>query len=314
MTLGAAALVLFAFAKSVVLRVLLPLALAAASVALMLRGRRRPPRPRRFDLPLEPQPDRRAIALAGAEIAFHSGEGAPLFKATPPFGVTLVTSRARDRLVAAITSSEGAFYVGAALDPAARAACTRELARASILASDEVGLEAIGPDGEPVELPARELVALIDTLTRADATCLDRFVLSDARGAPVTLDQGELRARDVRFDLDAPLEWRALVFQEPFGQAVAVYQGTWIRQGANEIVLVSLLPAVAPLAWSTDAITGVAELDHAALRDLRLGQASPEPPPPAEQRVAIDRLFMLPLRAALDRAPRGSRRPSHANA
>ena len=33
-------------------------------------------------------------------------------------------------------------------------------------------------------------------------------------------------------------------------------------------------------------------------------QAAPEQPPPPEQRVAIERLFMLPLRSALDRAPR----------
>ena len=35
-------------------------------------------------------------------------------------------------------------------------------------------------------------------------------------------------------DLSAPLEWRAIVFQESFGSAVAVYQGTWIRQGAKD--------------------------------------------------------------------------------
>ena len=34
--------------------------------------------------------------------------------------------------------------------------------------------------------------------------------------------------------------------------------------------------------------------------------------PPTEQRVAIDRLFMLPLRCALDRAPRPSQQPTRA--
>jgi hypothetical protein len=33
-------------------------------------------------------------------------------------------------------------------------------------------------------------------------------------------------------------------------------------------------------------------------------QSLPDVPPPREQRVAIERLFMLPLRQALDRAPR----------
>jgi hypothetical protein len=41
-------------------------------------------------------------------------------------------------------------------------------------------------------------------------------------------------------------------------------------------------------------------------------QASPEAPPPSEQRVAIDRLFMLPVRSALDRAPRASHQPNRA--
>jgi hypothetical protein len=45
-------------------------------------------------------------------------------------------------------------------------------------------------------------------------------------------------------------------------------------------------------------------------RDLRLMEASPGEPPPRELRHAIDRVFMLPLRRALDRAPRISRVPS----
>jgi hypothetical protein len=43
-------------------------------------------------------------------------------------------------------------------------------------------------------------------------------------------------------------------------------------------------------------------------------QASPEQPPPSDQRVAIERLFMLPLRSALDRAPRASHQPNRAQA
>jgi hypothetical protein len=43
-------------------------------------------------------------------------------------------------------------------------------------------------------------------------------------------------------------------------------------------------------------------------------QATPEAPPPAEQRVAIDRLFMLPVRSALDRAPRTSHHAAPARA
>jgi hypothetical protein len=44
-------------------------------------------------------------------------------------------------------------------------------------------------------------------------------------------------------------------------------------------------------------------------------QATPEQPPPTEQRVAIDRHFMLPVRCALDRAPRAAQQqPNRARA
>jgi hypothetical protein len=48
-------------------------------------------------------------------------------------------------------------------------------------------------------------------------------------------------------------------------------------------------------------------VQRALVRDLRLMQSLPDLPPPREQRVAVERLFMLPLRQALDRAPRLTR-------
>ena len=53
--------------------------------------------------------------------------------------------------------------------------------------------------------------------------------------------------------------------------------------------------------------------DHArrsVQRDLALAHSPPGEPPPREQRLAIDPMFMLPLRQVLDRAPRISRMPS----
>jgi hypothetical protein len=44
--------------------------------------------------------------------------------------------------------------------------------------------------------------------------------------------------------------------------------------------------------------------------DAKLLQTVSGEPPPRELRRAIDRMFMLPLRRALDRAPRVSRAPS----
>ncbi len=81
-----------------------------------------------------------------------------------------------------------------------------------------------------------------------------------------------------------------------------MYQGTWVRQGTNELVLVCLLPAMTPAPDGLGASLG--PLDRGALRDLRLMQGTPESPPPADQRVAIDRLLMVPIRSALDKAPR----------
>jgi hypothetical protein len=120
--------------------------------------------------------------------------------------------------------------------------------------------------------------------------------LQDASGDPVVLDRGELRVGARRIDLSAPLEWRAFVFEELGVHAVSLCQATWVRQGDGEVVL------VAPLGEGGASIQGAP--------DARLMQAVTGDPPPRELRRAIDRLFMLPLRRALDRAPRISRAPS----
>jgi hypothetical protein len=311
--LGAGALMLVALAKSLVLRVLLPIALAAVAIVVIVRGRR-PPRTVRAAAAEAP----RGLSLSARALAFHSSTAPAIEVITlepfAPFGVTLLTTRSRDRLVCAITTAAGTFYVGAHCDAAERREHSAMLSRASVLSGDEVGLEAVAPDGLPLDLRMSELAALVRELSAIDPSCLDRLVLSDARGVPITLEAHELRVREARFDLAVPLEWRAIVFQEPFGQAVTIYQGTWVRQGTSEVVLLSLLPSIAPLgAQSASDGTGVPELDRATSRDLGLMQASPEEPPPADQRVAIDRMFMLPLRAALSRAPRavgaGTSRP-----
>lgn len=267
---------------------------------------------------------REASAVAVPELSLDASapSGRLLFKApggareqtllstSEPFGVTLLSTSRRDRAVAMLTSKAGTFCVGARFDSEARRAFAGLLERAFTVARDEAGLDAVGPDGEPILLPPAAFASLLDALGRLDRGCFDRLVLSDARGAPLTLEANELRAGERVFDLSAPLEWRGLVFQESFGPAIAVYQGTWIRQGSSEVVLVSLLPSLvsAGPASLTEG-SPLSSLDRAALRDLRLMQASPESPPPSDQRVAIERLFMLPLRGALDRAPRPSKQP-----
>jgi hypothetical protein len=93
---------------------------------------------------------------------------------------------------------------------------------------------------------------------------------------------------------------------------VALYQGTWVRQGGSEIVLVCLLPAITPAPEGEG--VALSSLDRGVLRDLRLMQGAPEDPPALDPRIAIDRLVMLPIRSALDKAPRPAAQPPHARA
>lgn len=253
----------------------------------------------------------RALHLDADRLTLEGREKHTLLALDDPFGVTLLATPRRDRMVAMLSSPTGTYYVGAAFGDADRAAFGGLLDRALTVATDDVGLEAIGPDGEPLVFAPAELAAMVDALAARNPACLERFVLTDARGAPLSLDGRHLAIGDRSVDLTAPLEWRSLVFQETFGAAVAVYQGTWVRQGGTEVVLVSLLPALGP---PPGADLDLSTLDRAVLRDLRLMQAMPEQPPPSEQRVAIERLFMLPVRSALDRAPRAAHQPNRAQA
>jgi hypothetical protein len=323
-----AAILVFAVAKNPVIRVLVPLALGALAVLVVAArdqltatgrawlGRRRSPR---LDDPGASRGPRRGLELEGDRLAFRSaGRLQAILSTSSPFGVTLLATPRRDRAVVLLTSATGTFYVGAHFDVEARRAAAPVLDRATTVGGDDVGLESIAPDGAPLLVAPEDFVTLLDTLAARSPTCLDRFVLTDARGAELKLDGRALLAGDRSIDLDAPLEWRAIVFQEAFGQAVAVYQGTWVRQGDSELVLVCLLPALGPAMFADIDLAGLDRAEGQApkaplsglLRDIRLMQATPEQPPPTEQRVAIDRHFMLPVRCALDRAPRPSSQPT----
>jgi hypothetical protein len=264
-------------------------------------------------------PSGRGLALDGERLSFfprRETPGAPsagrqLLLLDEPFGVTLLASPRRDQVIAVLSSGSGTFYLGAAFDAPARRAFAPLLERCFTVIGDDVGMAAIGPDGEPLLLASDELASLLDALVEVSPACLEGLVSTDARGDSILLDGRHLRVGERAVDLGAPLEWKPIVFQEAFGQAVAVYQGTWIRQSSTELTLVSLLPALGPAPGADLDLTSV---DRGVLRDLRLMQASPESPPPTEQRVAIDRLFMLPVRHALDGAPRITREEHPARA
>jgi hypothetical protein len=103
--------------------------------------------------------------------------------------------------------------------------------------------------------------------------------LSDARGTPISVERERLVIGERSIDLGAPVDWRVFTFQE--GDR---YQATSIRQGSHEVVLVCRAGADVA-SWSS----GGADA------------------PPRESRVAIDGLFMTPIRAMLEQAPRISR-------
>jgi len=280
--------------------------------------------------------DQRGVSFEGAQ-ALQAHRHAPpeppqtgresLLDFSRPFGVTLLGNRARDRLVLAVTSAHRTVFFGARVDPAERHTYRGILSSASTVPDDDAVLDAAGPDGAPFELGLVDMADLLNILLQTDRRAFDRCFLSDTHGAPVVLDGAELRIGGQWFDLRSPLLWRAALFQEPFGAAqptsdrdtrpspaggVMVYQATWVQQGMSEAVLVSLLGSLGSVSGSASTVplsTGdMPEVASAVLRDLRLMQAAPEPPPPAELRVGIEHTFMLRLRAALDRAPRPSQK------
>ncbi len=322
--LAAIALLFVAVGRTIAVRALLPFALAVAAIAFLVAGRRRravPPRrestPRVSSATATPllAPPSRSLVVDADGLRLESGANRmPLIDlSSREFGMTILSDRLRTRAIVAITSKAGACFLGGRILPEDRLTLAPILARALVIPTEEVALDAIGPDGRPIELRASDFRAVVEWLERFDPASSDRLILSDLHGEPLELRGEELVVRGQQFDLTRPLEWRSILFQESFGQAFALYQGTWIRQGPSEVVLVSLLPAgvldPSPLDFMR---ASNPDLDLRAMRDQRLMQATAGAPPPFEQRVAVDGLFMLPLRVALDQAPRSSKLPASA--
>lgn len=221
-----------------------------------------------------------------------------------PFGATVLGSSDRARFLIALTTPRSVRYVAArAADRDDVAAAPTLVERATTAADSDLRVD---DDAALTAVDAERLLAAV--AARAPAS-LDRLYLSNAAGESIVLERGELRVGGRSIDLALPVEWRAAIFQERGAQAASVCQATWVRQGDSEFVLVAPLPADGT--WLRDgdvpsqAPAGDARVLHRALaRDLRLMQAAITEPPPRELRCAIERLFMLPLRRALDRAPR----------
>ena len=224
-------------------------------------------------------------------IARHRSRGdARLVFWAERFGLVVLSNESRTRGLLALTTPEQTRYVPVRVTDDEDAAAARDLfARGPSLGDGDA---AFGPRDGDEALSAADALELVAAVRVRDGAALDRILLSDPHGAAVVLEGTELRAGGRVIDLTAPLEWRAFLFLESAGPLGAVVQATWVRQAGTEVVL------VAPQGDTRDAMP-------------RGGRVSsiPDTPPPIELRMAIERLFMTPLRHALDRAPRALRSP-----
>jgi len=221
----------------------------------------------------------------------EGGKDSRLADWTDGLGVTVLARADRSRLALALTTPRATRFVPVAVAGEDDRACAPTLLdRAATVAESDLRVD----DGAAISAADAEAV-LLSIAARAPGA-LDRVLLVDAMGEAVVLDRWELRVGARRIDLSSALEWRAFVFQELGSLAASLCQATWVRQGDAEVVFVAPMPA--DTAWLQ------------AAPDVRLMQAPQGEPPPRELRRAIDHLFMLPLRRALDRAPRISRVPS----
>lgn len=227
-----------------------------------------------------------------------------LARFTEPFGITLLASQAKRRALLAITSPARTRYIGVRLEGLSVSAL---LEHASIVADGDA-LDAHARDDD--SLSADDALAFLRAVREIAPLAQKRLYMSGTRGERIVLDGAELRVdasaegatRIKLFDLHAPLEWRGFLFHESLGPAASIYQATWVRQGSSELVLVAPMP--------TELL--VAPLEHERTRGLvvrppPLLEPSPDEPPPPDLRMGIERLFMLPLREALARAPRPAR-------
>ncbi len=192
------------------------------------------------------------------------------------FGVTVFVNRAKTRAALAFTTPRQTRFVCVRL-PAAAGARVNEALPSAFLADD-----GDLPDASRGSLALDSAAALLRHLASRAPSALDRMYLTASRGGAIVKDGRTLVVDGASFDLASPLEWRAVYFQESGESLGGGYQGAWLRQGGSELVFVSAASSPAGAHGLTD-------------------------PPPRETRVAVERLFLLPLRSALAEAPRVSR-------
>lgn len=224
-------------------------------------------------------------------------KGATMLAAwTRPFGVTVLSNPSRTRGLIAFTTPDATRYLTVASLVAEDAPLARDLFTRGAMVPDNDALGAARD--ERASLRVRDGLELLRFIAEHASPALQQIYLSGSHGEAIVLEGTELRVGASVFDLTSPLEWRGFMFHESVGQVATIYQATWVRQAGAELVLVAPMPAEMGLPVESDLRTR---------RDLKLLQSTPDAPPPRELRRAVERLFMLPLRQALDRAPKAPR-------
>ena len=269
-----------------------PIAVAAVLavaliVAILLRSRVR----------LAPRSPAVSLAVDAEGVWRLGGDGqcATLARWDEAFGVTVLAGPSQNRGLFAFTSEARTRIVAVAIEKIEAADAPRRCFEGAVPVADAELDDALGATRNG-SLSGTSAGTLLAEIEKRSAAAIGRVYAVDASGAKVTLEGGKLGAREKVIDLNDAVEWRSFMFHEGEPMAATLYQATWIRQGMTELVLVCPIRADAT-AWG-------------------LGRAT-DPPPTPEMRVAVDRLFMMPLRNALEAAPRISRpstarRSSHA--
>jgi hypothetical protein len=224
-----------------------------------------------------------------------------------PFGVAVFADPRRTRAILAFTTPTSARYLTARLgEPDSWEVDRLILKQAAAVAESD----ALGAQLDDATLSALDAQTLVETIKLRVPEAVGRIYVSGTSGEPVVLDRASLRVGDQAFDLSMPLEWKAFMFHETVGSMAMLYHATWVRQEENEVVLVSPMPPEVSSLFSEGpeevraVVERSSEMQRAVAKDLRVMQASADTPPPVETRVAVERMFMFPLRRALDTAPR----------
>ena len=208
------------------------------------------------------------------------------------FGVAVLSNESRDLGVLAITTKAATRYVPVRVtsddDRAVadalfvRPAALTDVDVRHVTRDDAGALSAEGLADAP-----RGAIRV-----RGDPSALDRIVLSDPRGALVVLEGDELRAGDRVIDLSRPSS----------GARSSLRGGDRHRSLGDS-------GHVGPAGGSRGRARRRRRVRATRPRGARVPRTSTRRPH-IELRMAIERLFMAPLRHALDRAPRVSRAPA----